>query len=479
MENELKNIPPHSPEAEQSVLGAILLDPEAMVKIADFVSGADFYFSKHAQIFEAMLTLWDARSPIDLLTLGNILKEKKILENIGGNDYLIQLTGSVPTASHIFEYAQIVKQKSTLRSLIHAGERVRGLGYEETREIDELLEDAEKTIFSVSQATVRDKFVHIKEILQTTYDKLALIQESEDKSGLMGIPTHYRNLDKIIFGLRPGELIIVAARPSMGKTSLALSLAQNISLRGGKSIGIFSLEMGKEQLVERLFCGMLGVDSRKLNTGELSDEDFSRIGHVMDELSKAKLYIDDSAGGNLNELKSKARRLQIEHGLDLIIIDYLQLMSTGKSAYMGNRVQEISEISRALKGLARELNVPIIALSQLSRAVENRPGKIPQLADLRESGAIEQDADIVLMMYREDYYEEDSGRPGITDIFIRKHRNGPTGRVEMMFKAEQMRFYDVDHGHGNVPLPEPDDFGGTATKKTKGNMEHVPSEMGF
>lgn len=478
MENELKNIPPHSLEAEQSVLGAVLLDSEAIVKIADFLSGEDFYFGKHAQIFDAVLELWDARSPIDILTLGNNLKEKKLLENVGGNDYLIELTSSVPTASHVFEYAQIVKQKSTLRKLISAGEKVRGLGYDETREIDELLEDAEKSIFSISQAMVRDKFVHIKEILQTTYEKLALIQESEDKSALMGVPTHYRNLDKIIFGLRPGELIIVAARPSMGKTSFALSLAQNVTLKGNKSVGIFSLEMGKEQLVERLFCGMLGVDSRKLNTGELSDEDFSRIGGVMDELSRTKLYIDDSAGGNLNELKSKARRLQMEHGLDLIVIDYLQLMSTGKTAYLGNRVQEISEISRALKGLARELNVPIIALSQLSRAVENRPGKIPQLADLRESGAIEQDADIVLMMYREDYYEEDSDRPGITDIFVRKHRNGPTGRVEMMFKAEQMRFYDVDYSRGEVPLPEPDNFESPA-QAPRGVGNNLPSEMAF
>ncbi len=476
MQNELKNIPPHSLEAEQSVLGAILLDPESMIKIADFISQEDFYFDKHGQIFEAMMTLWDSRSPIDLLTLSNKLKENKTFEIVGGNDYLIELTNVVPTASHVFQYAQIVKQKSTLRKLINVGERVRGLGHDETREIGELLEEAEKSIFGVSQVMMRDKFIHIKEILQTTYEKLALIQESEDKSALMGVPTYYRSLDKIIFGLRPGELIIVAARPSMGKTSFALSIAQNVSMKN-KSVGVFSLEMGKEQLVERLFCGMLGVDSRKLNTGELSDEDFSRIGGVMDELSKAKLYIDDSAGGNLNELKSKARRLQMEHGLDLIIIDYLQLMSTGKTAYAGNRVQEISEISRALKALARELNVPIVALSQLSRAVESRPGKIPQLADLRESGAIEQDADVVLMMYREDYYEEDTDRRGVTDIFIRKHRNGPTGRVEMMFKAEQMRFYDIDHGHGNAPMPTEENFG--QIQAPAPSTENLPSEMGF
>lgn len=441
-EKNLDKILPHSLEAEQSVLGACLIDPEAILKIADFLHEDDFYYKKNGIIFDVMNVLWNKRTPIDLLTLGNLLKEQKQLDSIGGNAYLTELTEVVPSASHIFEYARIVKQKAVRRNLIKIGDTIKGFGFEEDKETEELLEAAEKAVFNVSQSTVKDKFVHVKDVLQSTYEKLAELHEAEDKASLLGVPTGYKGLDDYLFGLRPSELVIVAARPSMGKTSLALSIAQNIALKG-KSVGFFSLEMSKEQLVERLFCGMLGVDSHKLNTGNLSDDAFSRIGSVMDKLSQAKLFIDDSVG-SLNELRSKSRRLQLEHGLDMIMVDYLQLISTGNAAYAGNRVQEISEISRALKGLARELRIPVVSLSQLSRAVENRPGKIPQLADLRESGAIEQDADVVLMMYREDYYEEDSDRPGMTDIYIRKHRNGPTGKAELRFQKEQMRFYDVE-----------------------------------
>jgi len=258
------------------------------------------------------------------------------------------------------------------------------------------------------------------------------------------VPTGYQALDLKLSGFQPSDLIIIAARPSMGKTSLALNIAQNAAIKNGKTVGIFSLEMSKEQLVDRLFASMLGVDSWKLQKGRLEDRDFQNMGPIMDDLAKANIFIDDSMGSSIAELRAKARRLQMENGLDMIIVDFLQLMSTGNQGYVGNRVQEISEISRSLKMLGRELKIPIVALSQLSRAVENRPGNIPQLSDLRESGSIEQDADVVLMMYREDYYEEDSDRPGITDVYIRKHRNGPTGRVELLFKKEQMRFFDIE-----------------------------------
>jgi replicative DNA helicase len=267
---------------------------------------------------------------------------------------------------------------------------------------------------------------------------------------MKGVSTGFHSLDARLSGLQPSDLVIIAARPGMGKTSLALNIAQNASIRSGKTVGVFSLEMSKEQLVDRLFASMMGVDSWKLQKGKLDDTDFQRMGPIMDELNKANIFIDDTVSSTIHELKAKARRLQMEHGLDLIIVDYLQLMSTGLPSYSGNRVQEISEISRSLKSLGRELHIPILALSQLSRAVESRPGNIPQLSDLRESGSIEQDADVVLMLYREDMYEEDSDRPGMCDVYIRKHRNGPTGRFELMFKKEQMRFYDVDKVHATV-----------------------------
>ena len=297
---------------------------------------------------------------------------------------------------------------------------------------------------------VKDKFIHIREILDARYERFAEMHESDDDSMVKGIPTGFQLLDAKLSGLQPSDLIIIAGRPSMGKTSLALNIAQNAAVRQHKNVGIFSLEMSKEQLVDRLFASLLGVDSWKLQRGKLDDSDFQNMGPIMDELSKANIFIDDSVASSLPELRAKARRLQMEHGLDLLIIDYMQLMSTGNANYAGNRVQEISEISRSLKQIGRELHVPVLALSQLSRAVESRPGNIPQLSDLRESGSIEQDADIVMMMYREDYYEEDTDRPGLTDIYIRKHRNGPTGRIELMFKKEQMRFYDVDKAHSKT-----------------------------
>lgn len=445
-------VPPHDIEAEKCVVGSILIDKNAIVKIADFIHTDDFYYDPHAIVFGAMLELFNRRSPIDLLTIASLLRDKKKLEEIGGESYLAALTAGVPTASHIVQYALIVKHKATLRRLLEAGDEITGLGYNETDALEEILEQAEKTLFSVSQTFIKDRFIHIKEILNQTYEKIAELHDAEEKDKYRGIPLGYASLDKKLSGLQAADLIIIAARPSMGKTALALNIAQNIA-QLGKSVGIISLEMSKEQLVERLFCSLLEVDSWKLRTGQLEEDDFERIGGVMDSLDKAKIYIDDSVGNTIVELRAKTRRLQMEHGLDLLIIDYLQLMTVDRkySISVTNRVQEISEISRALKGLSRELHIPIIALSQLSRAVELRTDKRPQLSDLRESGAIEQDADVVLMMYREDYYDELSDRPGMTDIFIRKHRNGPTGHIELRFEKSRMRFYELDEQHQYQP----------------------------
>jgi replicative DNA helicase len=439
--------PPHSTEAEQSVLGSIVIEGENMVKVVDLLQKGDFYDPGHQDIYAAMERLFSERKPIDLLTLTTALEDSELLGNVGGSAYLVELTTVVPTSANLLEYAQIVKRKSTLRKMIAAGQAISALGYDEERGIDELLEQAEKQVFSISQTFLRNAFVHIREILGQRYEKFAELHAAEEEVVTKGIPTGFMSLDQRLSGLQSSDLIVIAARPSMGKTSLALNIAQNAAIKYGKSVGVFSLEMSKEQLVDRLFASMLGVDSWKLQRGKLEDSDFQNMGPIMDELSRANVYVDDSVTSTIPELRAKSRRLQMEQGLDLLIVDYIQLMSTGTKAYIGNRVQEISEISRSLKALGRELRIPIVALSQLSRAVENRPGNIPQLSDLRESGSIEQDADVVIMLYREDYYDEDSDRPGVTDVYIRKHRNGPTGRVELLFKREQMRFYDIDKQH--------------------------------
>jgi replicative DNA helicase len=439
----LSKIPPNSPEAEKATLGSLLLDKDAIIKVADFLKPDDFYFGQHTTIYEAMLDLFMKRMPIDLKILVAFLEDHGKLDDAGGASYLAELTLEVPTATHVLQYALIVKNKSTLRKLIKTGDHIMALGYDEVTELENLLEEAEKTLFSISQTFVKDRFVHIKDVLAQTYEKISNLHDPEMKERYIGLPTGFRSLDNMLSGLQPTDLVVIAARPAMGKTAFAINIGHNIARRG-KSVGIISLEMAKEQLVERMFCAMLGVDSWKMRTGKLSDEDFARIGNVMDNLSQTKIFIDDSSVSGIVELRTKARRLRAEHGLDLLIVDYLQMMSTGRPSYQNNRVQEISEITRTLKNLARELRIPIIALSQLSRAVEGRPSKIPQLSDLRESGSIEQDADIVLMMYREDYYEEDCDRKGITDIYIRKHRNGPTGHIELMFEREKMRFFDIE-----------------------------------
>lgn len=439
----LTKVPPHSIEAEKATLGSLLIDQDAIIKIADFLKPEDFYYENHRTIYQAMMDLFIKHLPIDLKILTTYLEDHGKLEQIGGASYLTELTIELPTATHVVKYALIVKQKSTLRRLIQSGEKITSLGYNETADLEALLEEAEKTLFSISQNFVKDRFVHIRDILNQTYEKITELHDPETKEKYRGLPTGFRSLDFMLSGLQPTDLIMIAARPSMGKTAFALNIAVNVARRK-RNVGIISLEMSKEQLVERLFSALLGVDSWKMKTGRLTDEDFARIGAVMDDLMQSNIFIDDSSGSSIIEIRTKTRRLKAEHGLDMLIIDYLQMMSVDKPSNQINRVQEIGEISRALKNLARELRIPVIALSQLSRAVENRPSKIPQLSDLRESGSLEQDSDIVLMMYREDYYEEDTDRKGLTDIFIRKHRNGPTGHIELMFEKEKMRFLDIE-----------------------------------
>jgi replicative DNA helicase len=443
-------VPPHNLEAERSVLGAVMIEKNAIVKVADFLMPEDFYYDTHASIYSAILDLFAKRSPIDLLTVGSWLKDNGKLDEVGGASYLEELANEVLTASHIFQYGMLVKQKSTLRKLISAGSAIAALGYQEGEEVDELVDQAEQELFKVSQTFMRNRFIPIKDILGATYEKISELHDPETAEKYKGLQTGFTGLDHILTGMQPSDLVILAARPAMGKTAFALNIAMNAAEKG-KTIGVISLEMSKEQLVERLFVSSLGVDGWKLKNGQLTQDDFMRMGQVMDHLNKCKVFIDDSAGASVAELRAKARRLQMEHGLDMLVVDYLQLMSYGKGGgSITNRVNEISEISRSLKQLARELHIPVLALSQLSRAVESRPVKIPQLSDLRESGAIEQDADVVLMMYREDYYEEDTARPGITDIYVRKHRHGDTGRVELMFKKEHLRFYNLDTAHSFV-----------------------------
>ena len=445
---EFTKIPPHSLDAERGVLGAVLLEKDTLIKIADMLQPRDFYDPKHERIYSAMLDLFAGTKPIDLLTLSQKLEDHKQLEALGGRAYLAELTDAAPTSAHLYEYAQIVLHKSTLRKLLSAGQKIAGLAFESDADVNAQMEKAEQTLFGVTQQLVKDKFVHIREILSARFDVFSEAKDAADEGREVdvGVPSGFHALDHLMGGFKPTDFLVLAARPSMGKTALALGIAQNAALKFGKSVGVLSLEMSKEQLVDRMFASLLGVDSWKLQKGKLDDADFARIGGVMDELRGAKIFIDDSVGSNILEVRAKARRLQMEHGLDMIIIDYLQLLSSNTS-WGGNRVQEIGEISRSIKQLARELRVPILALSQLSRAVESRPGKIPQLADLRESGAIEQDADVVMMLYREDYYEADSSRPGMTDVYIRKNRNGPTAKIELLFKKEQLRFYDVDAAH--------------------------------
>ena len=437
---------PQNLEAEASLLGSLIIDSEAIVKIADQIKASDFYDKKHERIYEAIDYLYEHHKPVDVLTLADQLKNTGYLDSIGGPSYLSELTNFVPTAAHVEQYAEIVSQKALRRRLISASQEITGLSYDESKQLTELIEAAETKLFNVSQDHVGQDVSSLESLLTDSFDRLDDLHK--DKHKLRGVPTGFKDLDNILAGFQRSDLIILAARPSMGKSALALNFAHNIALKTNEPVLIFSLEMSKEQLVDRLLSMESGVDAWALRTGNLNDSDFEKIGQAMGVLSEIPIYIDDTPGITISDMRTKARREAHLHKLGLIIIDYLQLMSGGtRFSSDGNRVQEISEISRGLKGLARELNVPILALSQLSRSVENRSPQVPQLADLRESGSIEQDADVVMFIYREDYYHPDTERKDLADVMIKKHRNGPIDNVELRFVKEKQKFNSVDKRH--------------------------------
>jgi replicative DNA helicase len=430
-------LPPQNVEAEQAVLGAILVDKEALFKIAGTMGADDFYRDDHRVIYSAMLGLFEKRSPIDLVTLTEELRRKKDLEAAGGATYLAHLTGGVVSSAHIEKHAQIVSEKATLRRLIRAATQIIEDSYKEKEEIPVIIDRSEQVLFAVSQKMISANFLPIRDILADTFDRINELHEN--KGQLRGVPSGFKDLDNLLAGFQKSDLIIIAARPSMGKTSLALNIAVHAAVRENVPAGIFSLEMSRDQVVDALLTMEAGIDSWRLRTGNLREDDFPKLNYAMGVLSEAPLYIDDSPLMSIMDIRTKARRLQAEHGLGLIVVDYLQLMESVSRSRDPNRVQEVSEISRGLKALARELSVPVIALSQLSRAVEARHPKIPQLADLRESGSIEQDADVVAFIYREDYYDPDTDKKGITQLMIKKHRNGPIGEIELYFHPEFRR----------------------------------------
>jgi replicative DNA helicase len=446
MEALANRLPPQNEDAEKSVLGALMLDKNAIINVADTLEPNDFYQGKHKKVYEAMLDLYAKSEPIDILSLSNRLKEKKRLKDIGDRSYLAELVSSVPTAAHISHYAEIVHQKAVLRRLIDASAQITESAFNEQEELAVLIDKAEQSIFNISQRSSRQSFASLKPMLAEAFDRLDTL--SKGGGALRGLATGFLDLDNKLSGLQNSDLIIIAARPSLGKSTLALDIARNVALVEKKPVGIFSLEMSKDQLTDRLLCASGNVPLWKFRTGRLHDNDFQNINRAIATLSDAPIFIDDSSATNIMQIRTMCRRLQSEHGLGLVVIDYLQLMEG--STKTDNRVQEISEISRSLKMLARELDVPILALSQLSRAVEQRGGH-PKLSDLRESGSIEQDSDIVMFIYREDKEKRDSQRKNIADIIVAKHRNGPTGSLPLYFNEEVVSFKNLEkHHHGTT-----------------------------
>lgn len=439
---------PQNIDIEASLLGSLLIDSDSFIKIADVTTPEDFYDQRHRAIYNAMRVLHEKRSPIDILTLSEQLRSVYQLDAIGGASYLTELTNTVPTASHLEQYAEIVADKAIRRRLIAASRDITEIGTDESRSLQELIEDAETRLFEVSNRHVKQNITSLESILAESFDRLDDLHKN--KGGIRGVPTGLRDLDKLLAGFQRSDLIVLAARPSMGKTALMLNIALNVATKAKQgSVLLFSLEMGKEQLVDRLLSAEAGVDAWKLRTGEgLTDKDFEKLSAGMGALAEAPIFIDDTSGITVSDMRTKARRLHHQHPLALIVVDYLQLMSGGsRFAGTSNRVQEISEISRNLKILARELNVPVLALSQLSRSVESRTPQIPQLADLRESGSIEQDADIVAFLYREEYYNPNTEKQNIMEILVKKHRNGPTKNVEVYFDRQKQIFRDLDTSH--------------------------------
>ncbi len=451
-------VPPQSIESEQAVLGALMLRPAAIHEITDLIRAEMFYLKKHGLLFETIMELSTKGEPIDVVSVSNKLKEKKIIADVGGASYLTEIMERVPSTVNIRHYANIVYKKYTLRSLIDASEEISRIAYDENdQDVTEIIDSAEKSIFRISSSmNVKGAFTSIKNSLVETWDQIAYLHEN--KNEVRGVPTGFPNLDSLIAGLQPSDLIILAARPSVGKTTFALDIARNAAL-SGKAVGIFSLEMSANQLVQRMLSAESRVSSWSIRTGHgLQSNDFNALQEAMDRLSKAPIYIDDQAGNSIVKMRSVARRLKSEHGLDLIVVDYLQLMTTSKN--YDSMVNQVTEISRSLKQLARELNVPVLALSQLSRAVEARGGK-PRLSDLRDSGSIEQDADLVMFIHREDRYKDMSERDNIAEILVEKHRNGPVGSVQFLFDGGTTSFIPIDKDHPSFIGPKAttlDDF---------------------
>lgn len=440
--------PPQSADAEASLLGSLIIDSDAFVKIADTLKAEDFFNDQHRAIFSSMRKLFDKRRPIDVLTLSEQLKTSGELDDIGGAGYLTELTNFVPTASHVEHYADIVAEKSIRRRLIEASEAIADISAQEGKGLEELIEEAEAKLFEVSQKNTKQDVTSLESILGESFERLDDLHRN--KGRIRGIPTGLRDLDKLLAGLQRSDLDVIAARPSMGKTALMLNIAQHIATKAKQgAVLYFSLEMSKEQLVDRMLASEAGVDAWKLRTGDgLTDTDFEKLSSAMGELAEAPIFIDDTSGITATDLRTKARRLHHQHPLAIILVDYLQLMSGGaRFANTANRVQEISEISRSLKILARELNVPVVAASQLSRSVESRTPQIPQLADLRESGSIEQDADIVIFIYREEYYNPETERQNVMDLMVKKHRNGPVANLEVYFDRNRQQIRDLDTKH--------------------------------
>lgn len=431
MAQALIRIPPHSNEAEESVLGALLLDKDAIIAVAEFLDSADFYDERHKAIFESCVELFEERVPIDVLTVADRLKKQKLLKIVGGAGYLAELTNKVPTAAHVEHYGKIVKDAATKRSLMAAASRLLDLSLDEGLSANELLDKAESDVFSLTQRHLKQSFMPVRDALAESFDRLDELHKQAE--GLRGVPTGFKDIDDTLAGMQRSNLLILAARPGIGKTSLALNIAQNVAVKYKRPVGFFSLEMSKEELVDRLLVSQADIDAWRLKTGKLTEEDFTKLSNAMGELAEAPLYIDDTPALSILEMRTKARRLQVEVGIDFLVVDYLQL---ARSRQLENRVQEVSEISQGLKNLARELKIPVLAISQLSRAVEQRGSRKPQLADLRESGSIEQDADVVMFIWRED----DEKTENIT-LDVAKHRNGPLKTLELFFKGDRIKFY--------------------------------------
>jgi len=446
----LDKTPPQNIEAEQAVLGAIFLEPESLIVASEKLIPEDFYRVSHQKIFSAMLKLHNEGKAVDVLTVSEELRASKQLENAGGISYLTELAGSVPTAANIEYYATIVEEKSLLRRLIRTATNIAQEGYNREDEVESLLVEAEKQILEVANRKNAGSFQSIKDVLVRTYDHIEMLNTR--KGEITGVPTGFIELDRMTAGFQKNDLIIVAARPSVGKTAFALNIAQNVATKTDETVAIFSLEMGAEQLVMRMLCAEGNIDSQNLRTGSLTDEDWKKLTMAMGSLSNANIFIDDTPGIKITDIRSKCRRLKQEHGLGLVIIDYLQLIQ-GSGRSSENRQQEVSEISRSLKALAREMEVPVIALSQLSRGVEQRQDKRPMMSDIRESGSIEQDADIVAFLYREDYYDKETENKNIIEIIIAKQRNGPTGTIQLAFAKEYNKFVNLERRYDDAAIP--------------------------